>query len=183
MRVVAGLFKGFRLSFDLSHQLRPTKDRVKEAVFSMIGPKIYESNFLDAFSGTGSIGVEALSRDAHHVSFVDQNVTILEMNLNALFNAYQPSNSYDISRGSLAHFISHVSRSYDIIYLDPPWTDFHLFETSLKLISEFDILEPDGLIVVELLSSHIKEFKKIEHCYRWIKDRKYGRTSVIFLKK
>ncbi|NLK01247.1 MAG: 16S rRNA (guanine(966)-N(2))-methyltransferase RsmD, partial [Clostridia bacterium] len=78
MRVIAGKYKGRRLKSPSGRGTRPTKDKVKEAIFNVLGSEIIEKNVLEAFAGTGGLGIEALSRGAHHVTFIDKNYTAIK---------------------------------------------------------------------------------------------------------
>jgi len=89
MRIIAGTYKGFRLNAFPGNDIRPTPSKIREAIFDLIGPKVLESDFLDLFAGTGAVGIEALSRGAKSVTFVDLNQKAINLIKNNLKKIYQ----------------------------------------------------------------------------------------------
>lgn len=123
MRIIAGKYKGHQLvSFQADH-IRPTTDRVKESLFNMIQNHIEGARVLDLFSGTGNLGLEALSRGAAEVLFVEKNkksIQILDKNLNKL----KVDESYRIVQKDVLSFLkSYEGPAFDIIFADPPFTE------------------------------------------------------------
>lgn len=123
MRVVAGIYGGRRLVAPRGEETRPTSDRVREALFSILGP-LHDARVLDLFAGTGALGLEALSRGAAHVDFVERAAPALraiEANLAAL---RVPRETFALRRQDALAFIRAArtaQREYDLVLLDPPY--------------------------------------------------------------
>jgi 16S rRNA (guanine(966)-N(2))-methyltransferase RsmD len=129
MRIVAGAFKGRRLKSPTWDGLRPTSDRLRETLFNVLGPSVHGARVLDGFAGTGAIGIEALSRGAAHVTFVEQDaraVTLIEANLALVGGAGAGTGSAArqsaIIRAGFADAARRLSDgAFDLIVLDPPY--------------------------------------------------------------
>lgn len=143
MRIKKGFLKGKSLVFPSSDALRPTKDRVREALFNIIQFDCESAVFLDACAGTGSIGMEALSRGARHVDFVDVDTRHVQNNLESVTGAYS------VVQMDLVKYLQSQPKQYDIIYLDPPWDAYSVYTDSLKAIFDFDILTAQGKLICE----------------------------------
>jgi 16S rRNA (guanine(966)-N(2))-methyltransferase RsmD len=121
MRVIAGQFKGRRLQAPPGLETRPTSDRVREALFSILGPRVEHARVLDLFAGSGALGIEALSRGAREATFVDNAapaIRALEANLRDLHV------TATVVRAEARRFLGGASRSarqYDLVFLDPPY--------------------------------------------------------------
>lgn len=176
MRVVAGKYKRSNLLTLEGDSTRPTKDMVKEALFSTI--LIHnESTLLDLFAGSGSIGIEALSRGAKDVVFNDNNpaaCNIIRNNLSKLNEKREVYNyNYDL-------LIERIKRKFDYIYLDPPYA-FQYYDLLFELIEKFKILEDKGTIIVEIRKD--VELKETYGSYKLFKERKYGITILRYYRK
>jgi 16S rRNA (guanine(966)-N(2))-methyltransferase RsmD len=122
MRVIAGSRKGHRLMGPDTAGLRPTSDRVKEALFSILTPRILDARFLDLYAGTGAIGIEALSRGARHVTFVESSVGARKvLNKNLEHCGFAAAGSVHV--GTAERFLKGkgADASYDIVFADPPY--------------------------------------------------------------
>lgn len=121
MRIIAGTLKGRRIESPDWEGLRPTSDRLRETLFNVLAPEIRDARFLDGFAGTGAVGIEAMSRGASHVTFVERDpraVGLIESNLRRA----GVNDRYAIIRTGFAlAFPSAVPPSFDIIFLDPPY--------------------------------------------------------------
>src|SRR5688572_33187674 len=118
MRVIAGTFKGRRLKTPDWPGLRPTSDRLRETLFNILAPRIRDARVLDGYAGTGAVGIEALSRGAASVTFVEQDrraIRLLEHNLRALGVA----DRYAIIRAGFAGAAAQVRGPFEIVFLDP----------------------------------------------------------------
>ena len=157
---------------------RPTADRVKESFFNIIAPRIVESKFTDIFSGTGSIGCEALSRGAKWVSFVDEEpkcVAIIEKNAQRVCL----KENITIYCESYKSAVKKLEKQ-DIIFLDPPYNK-GIGVQCLDLISKYDILESNGIAVLE--HDSVEDIpEKIGNLKRF-NSRKYGRAVLSFYEK
>ena len=170
MRVIAGEYKGRRLESPADDSVRPTTDKVKEALFSILSDRIWESRVLDLFSGTGNLGIEALSRGAKKVIFADNSRESIGMIKRNIAHCRAEKGS-KITAGDYKKILMNVDEKFDIIFLDPPYGK-GLLQDCFKLIAERGILAEDGVIVAE----HRKEEKLPEEFYGFtkVKERKYG---------
>ncbi len=174
MRVIAGSHGGRRLKAPSGRRTRPTSDRVREALFAMLGPLAGES-VLDLFAGTGALGIEALSRGAGRVAFVERDSSaarVLGANLAALGISGE---QVQLRRGdaqAVLRSARELAEAYDLIFIDPPYGQARLWGPRL---SEFlpPILAPQGRIVVE---SDRREPLVIDAPI--LTERRYGDTSI-----
>lgn len=174
MRIIGGSHRGRKLFFSTNNELRPTKDRVRENVFNIIGPKCQGARVLDCFSGTGSLGLEALSRGAEYVAFVDKNPLYTRKNAE-LF----PDSNIGIFAQTVAQFLTQCQESFDLIFCDPPWSHPEHYHASLMGISRFDILNSNGWVVLE----HPKSVEiNMPDSFELHSRREYGNTILSILK-
>lgn len=146
MRIVAGTLKGRRIGSPEWDDLRPTSDKLRETLFNVLATRIQGAQMLDGFAGTGAVGIEALSRGAAHVTFVERDpraVTLIESNLKRC----GVSDRYAIIRARFAGTERPAgSGSFDVIFLDPPYGE-------IELLSAIDTAEPlvqeHTLLIVE----------------------------------
>lgn len=179
MRVITGKARGVQLKTPEGMLTRPTADRVKEALFSIINFDIPQANVLDLFGGTGQLGIEALSRDAKSATFVDQRedaCKIIRENLRRTKLEQQGR----VVRGDYLEYLKRCRERFDIILLDPPYAEVFL-ENALKCITEIDILQSGGIIVTERPLD--KELPFVFQGYTRSKDYKYGKTLLTIYRK
>ena len=179
MRVITGKARGIVLKTPQGMATRPTADRVKEAIFSIIQFDVPAAKVLDLFGGTGQLGIEALSRDAKHAVFVDERedaCCLIRENLKRT-NLEQYAK---VVRSDYAAYLKRCTDTFDIILLDPPYAEVFL-ENSLKMITEIDILQSGGIIVTERPLG--KELPWTFEGYSRSKDYKYGNTLVTIYRK
>ena len=174
MRIISGKYKGLRLKFNKTVQLRPTKDRVKESLFSMLGDICDSAICLDLFAGTGALGLEAISRGAKYIDFVDVDCSIVKSNLNLIkdFSAYQ------VHKIKAEKFLKDTTKKYDLIFIDPPWNIPEYYEKVLALIIENNILANNGYVILE--QSDI--LLNID-AFEMFKERKFGNTIIKILEQ
>ena len=183
MRIVAGKFKGRRLKTVKGSEVRPTADRVKEALFRIFGEQVVDANFLDLCAGTGSIGLEALSQGARSTTFVDSSyhcIRIIESNLEMCgFDRRHPRVRliHLDARKALARLGKRKAK-FDLIYLDPPYAS-KIHESCLRQIAEADLLSPDGLLVIEHRKVQRAEALMLEALVLSRQER-YGDTMLSF---
>ena len=179
MRVITGKARGVALKTPNGTSTRPTADRVKEALFSIIQFEIPAAKVLDLFGGTGQLGIEALSRDAKSAVFVDADREACALIRENLKRTKLDSQAKVIC-SDYASFLRSCNEMYDIIFLDPPYSETFL-ENSLKMISEIDILQSGGIIVTE------RPAEKALNCdfegFSRSKDYKYGKTLLTLYRK
>ena len=152
MRIIAGKYRGRRLKSPPSNRTRPTSDRLRETLFNVLAPRIQGTRFLDLCAGTGAVGIEALSRDAEHVTFVDQSrpmCALIAQNLAALsvtgakFEIVN-ANAFDFLRKQKS-----AAAPFALIFFDPPYSAD--YEGVLNYIGEHadQLLAIDGIVIVE----------------------------------
>lgn len=148
VRVIAGTAKGRKLLVPRGVNTRPTPARVREALFSMIAAYLPQASVLDLFAGTGALGIEALSRGAKKVVFVEQDrqaIVLLKRNLGAFVSQAHVVHA----RASNAMVqLAQAQNKFDLIFLDPPYA-LELLPRTLQQIVEHGLLQDDGLIVCE----------------------------------
>lgn len=179
MRVITGKARGVLLKTPEGMQTRPTSDRVKEALFSIVNFDLPGANVLDLFAGTGQLGIEALSRGAKHAVFVDARedaCKIVRENLRRT----KLENEAKVVRSDYLDYLRRCKERYDIILLDPPYAEVFL-ENALKCITEIDILQSGGIIVTERPAG--KELSLVFEGYTRSKDYKYGNTLLTLYRK
>jgi len=179
LRVISGSARGKKLLCDEGLNIRPTLDRIKESVFNMIAFNIPDSKVLDLFSGSGALGIEALSRGAGFTVFVDKSQKAISVTRENLKATHLSDNSLVVNSDSL-EFLMTTDKKFDIIFIDPPYESY-LYEHSLEVIKEKGILNKDGLIVLEYDTEITPEFNTSG--FEIIKDKKYGRVKIIIMKE
>ena len=179
MRVITGKARGVALKTPDGMLTRPTADRVKEALFSIIQFDIPGAKVLDLFGGTGQLGIEALSRDAASAVFVDEREDACKLIKENLRRTKLEQNARVVRSDYLA-FLNSCREKFDIIFLDPPYAEVFL-ENSLKRITEIDILQSGGIIVSERPLG--KELSWDFPGFSRSKDYKYGKTLLTLYRK
>ena len=179
MRVVAGRAKGAVLKTPDGMLTRPTSDRVKEAMFSIIQFDLPGADVLDLFGGTGQLGIEAISRGAKSATFVDSREDACRLIRENLKRTGMEKESR-VVRGDYLEFLKRNRGSFDIILLDPPYAEEYL-ENSLKLITEIDILQSGGIIIAERPLG--KDLSLDFEGYTRSRDYKYGNTLLTVYRK
>ena len=170
MRVIAGEFRSRRLKTLPGLQVRPTPDRLREALFNVLAPRIGGATFLDAYAGTGAVGIEALSRGAAHAIFLEKNsaaVKTIRENLAALGIEDRATVVHNAVAIALAKFQA------DIYFLDPPYTEPSQYKVALNLLGESKAL---------VLAQHDKHHK-LEESYgalRRTRQLKQGDNVISF---
>lgn len=179
MRVVSGTARGVILKTPEGLQTRPTADKVKEAMFSILQFDLPGAAVLDLFGGTGQLGIEALSRGAKSAVFVDawdKACTLIKENLRRT----KMEQSSRVVRSDYLSYLRSCKEQFDIILLDPPYAEVFL-ETALKCITEIDILRTGGIIVCERPME--KELPWDFPNFTRSKDYKYGKTIITLYRK
>ena len=179
MRVITGKARGINLKTPEGLQTRPTADRVKEALFSIIQFDIPGARVLDLFGGTGQLGIEALSRGAKSATFVDASNTACNLIRENLKRTRLQEEGRVICSDYLA-FLGRCSEKFDIIFLDPPYAEVFL-ENALNRITEIDILQSGGIIITERPLE--KELSMDFPGYSRSKDYKYGKVLLTIYRK
>ena len=146
VRVIAGLLKGRRLKTPTWDGLRPTSDKLRETLFNILAPRIAGARLIDTYAGTGAVGIEALSRGASHVTFIEKDrraAALIEQNLAAC----GVEADYTIEVGDAVAVLRRLStQTFDLIWLDPP---YDLTNVGEALDAAARVLDPAGLLVLE----------------------------------
>ena len=179
MRVITGKARGVQLKTPDGMDTRPTTDRVKEALFSIIQFDIPGASVLDLFAGTGQLGIEALSRGASEAVFVDLRedaCRVIKENLKRT----RLQDSTQVLKAEYTQYLRNCRRKFGIIFLDPPYSEDFL-EKSLNFITEIDILQSGGIIVTERPLG--KELLWSRPGIMRSKDYKYGKVILTVFRK
>ena len=179
MRVITGKARGVNLKTPEGLQTRPTTDRVKEALFSVIQFDVPTASVLDLFGGTGQLGIEALSRGAKKAVFVDESDKACRL-IHENLKRTRLEGEGSVVRSDYLAYLSRCREKFDIIFLDPPYAEVFL-ENALKKITEIDILQSGGIIVTERPLG--KELPYDFEGYTRSKDYKYGNTLITLYRK
>ena len=174
MRIISGRFKGKPLKELKYDHIRPTADKVKQALFTKLQFEIEGARVLDLFCGTGGLGIEAISRGAKEVVFVDKNPKSVALTRENLKSIGDNSRVYNIPFDKA---LEKVEGQFDLIILDPPYQS-GLYEKALDLIAERDLLASEGTIVCEHYKDDIFDYSLFE-----VYDEKtYGTVVLTYLK-
>ena len=179
MRVITGKARGVSLKTPNGMQTRPTTDRVKEALFSIIQFDIPGAKVLDLFGGTGQLGIEALSRDAKSCVFVDEREDACKL-IRENLRRTKFEKEGKVIRADYLDYLKRCKEKFSVILLDPPYSEVYL-ENSLKMITEIDILKSGGIIVAERPVG--KELPWDFPGFTRSKDYKYGKILLTLYRK
>jgi len=177
MRIITGEFKGRKLKVPKGLDIRPAADRVKETIFNILVNKInfLGINVLDLFAGTGSLGIEAISRGAKRVKFVDlskEALLIIKNNISELNCAEK----CDLIKDDGLNYLKKCEEAFDLIFADPPYS-YKFTDQIPQIIFEKALLKKNGYLLIE--HSYRYNFSKIENCITTFK-RKFGNTLITF---
>jgi len=181
MKIIAGEYKGRII--EMPDGIRPTSDKVRNALFEILKNRIEGAIFLDLYCGSGAMGIEALSRGAKKTVFIDNDhgsVSILKRNLNKLgasqssYDIYIKDCIYILSRGGFQ------TRPYNIVFLDPPYHK-DLAKNTLIGLSGCDILAPDAVVIAEVFKK--ESLPEELGVFRKMRSYKYGDTLLEFFRK
>ncbi len=178
IRVIAGKAKGRKLAMVPGGGVRPIGDRVKEALFSIIGPDIQGSRFLDLFAGTGSVGIEALSRGAQEAVFVDTSAPALRTVEENLSRTGLGEGAQVLRQDAFRYIERAPDAPFDYIFIAPP--QYHgLWKKALEGVDKHpELLNPDAWVIVQI---HPDEWEPLELQHLEEFDRRrYGKTTLIF---
>ncbi len=150
MRIITGLARGCKLKTPKGYDTRPTADRIKESVFNILSPFIRERVVLDVFAGTGNLGLEALSRGAASAVFIDQRAESIKIIRENAEHTHLEEKTQIIKGESLAILrrLEQNGQRFSLVFCDPPYSK-NLCQQVLGFLAEGDLLEPQGLVIVE----------------------------------
>lgn len=178
MRVIGGEFRSRKLFEVDSDKTRETRDRVKESIFNSINTQLYGAKVLDLFAGSGSLGIEAISRGSSSSVFIDVNnraVRTIKANLDNL-NINERSSVY---QSDYLSYLNNCSDVFDVILLDPPY-ELKVINECVKIIADKRLLAKNGIIVTlygKDNSINLEKFDIISY-----KEKKMGITNITYLK-
>ncbi|MDJ0885377.1 MAG: 16S rRNA (guanine(966)-N(2))-methyltransferase RsmD [Desulfobacterales bacterium] len=181
MRIIAGTYRGRRLKAPRGRSIRPTSDRLRETIFNIIGPDIRGHNVIDVCAGTGAMGIEALSRGAAQVVFVDKHPRALECvrtNMKPL-GADDQWQTIRWDAGLDLRCLRALKMHFRYAFIDPPYNR-GLADRVLRNLIEADVLLAESLIVVE--HDHLELIAAPHERFTLQDQRRYGKTLVTFLR-
>jgi len=185
MRIIGGTAKRRALkSPSHSHGVRPILARVKKSLFDILRPRVEGSTFLDLYAGSGAVGLEALSRGAHSVTFVDMNpncLSIIRQNLSKL----QLFDRARLVRADVMKGLAFVGGPFDLIFMGPPyhdqaWHALYLTQPTLREIGRSPLLNPGGLVIGQ---HHAKEPPVELPGWEMFREESYGDTKLSFFRQ
>jgi len=181
MRIIAGSAGGIRLEVP-DKGARPTTDRVREAVFSILGERVVGARVLDLFAGSGSLGIEALSRGAERACFVEENRKACGKIRSNLEKARLSQSSNIAQREVSSYLAGTVSGGFNLVFADPPyWKRSGETDFASELMSDENLLRvisPEGMVVLETARGHVKNVPA--EGWELLDTRSYGDTEVSF---
>ena len=185
MRVIGGKFKGLKLIPPNDLGIRPTSDRLKEALFSILDSKkyninIHNSSVIDICSGTGALGIEALSRGAKEVCFIDKDIKsirIIQKNTSKLNINHEDKIFIKIIKDEVTKALQKINSIYDIVLIDPPYNTNIINET-LQDLKNYNLIKTHSYIFAESSNAEIFDFNG----YELLDTKKYGKSKLTILK-
>lgn len=181
MRIITGKARGLKLETPKNYDIRPTTDRVKESLFNIIGNRIINTKVLDLFAGTGNLGLEAWSRGAKQVVFIDksnESLKIVKKNIEKT----KASNDVKVINMDFSNALNALAKKkekFDFVFSDPPYNKDLLLKIMNK-IDENEILNNGGYLIVE--RSKQEELTLIPKRFELVREVRYGATYICFLR-
>ena len=181
MRIITGKAKGIVLKAPIGDLTRPTADRVKEAVFSMLQFDIEDRSVLDLFAGSGQLGLEALSRGAKEATFVDKSKDSIKLIRENAEKTKLLENALIFQADYVEFLQKNKGKSYDIIFLDPPYAG-KMYKPALKILFDNGYIKPSTLIICESDFNELFENDTdLESKFTIKKQSKYSKTVITIL--
>ncbi|MDB2618345.1 16S rRNA (guanine(966)-N(2))-methyltransferase RsmD [Alphaproteobacteria bacterium] len=185
MRVIGGKFKGLKLIPPKNLGIRPTSDRLKEALFSILDSKkyninIHNSSVIDICSGTGALGIEALSRGANKIYFIDQetkSIQIIQKNISKLKINNEDEIFIKVINDKSTKALKKINHVFDIVLIDPPYKT-KIIEETLKDLKNYNLIKTHSYIFAESSNAEIFDFNG----YELLDTKKYGKSKLTILK-
>ena len=178
MRVIAGTHRGRRLNGPRKLALRPTSDRVREALFSILGNRLTDSRFLDLYAGTGAVGIEAVSRGAAHVTSVESDRDALKL-LRQNLELCHIGEEIAVLGQTIQQFLNRPNQwdgPYDIVFADPPYAEAPELPTLLAGPKADDLFAKDSWLVIEHAAK--TALPMLLGCTRFLRRYRYGDTAL-----
>lgn len=182
MRIISGTARGTKLFTLEGLNTRPTLDRVKEPLFSIIQANILDSNVLDLFAGSGALGLEALSRGAKRAFFCDKSYDAIKIIKSNISKTHLDEKATVICNDYKKAIYELKDNKFDIVFIDPPYK-LDVAVNAVKLILENDMLNADGIIIIETDEKE-RELEELKNIDVIVSDlRTYGRVNLLFLNR
>ena len=181
-RIISGKTKGRKLFSLPGNEIRPITDKAKMALFNILGPDVLGSTWLDLFAGTGSVGLEALSRGAAFVRFVDWNpkaVRLIHKNLE--HTRLQEGDNTEVLQVDVFALLEHPDRAFDYIFIAPPQYHGIWKRALLKVDEKPEWLAPDGWVIVQIHPNEY-EWVPLKHLEEF-DQRRYGSVLLVFYQR
>jgi len=183
MRIIGGKFRGRKIQHPGTGTVRPTKDRIREAVFNIIAERVSGAKVLDIFAGSGAYGLEAISRGAKETVFIENNrrcAGVIKENIASLGIEDQARVIVADAFGS-AELLEENKEGFDLVFSDPPYKR-DMAKKTLIMINQYDILNPSGFLIIE--HHVIEDLPEIEGNLTLCRKKTYGDASIsIYSKK
>ena len=181
MRIITGKARGLKLTTPKNMDVRPTSDRVKESLFNIIGTKIVGTHVLDLFAGTGNLGLEAWSRGAEKVVFIDESQASLQLVRSNIAKAKAEKETTVIKGNAVKAIADLAARGerFDFIFCDPPYNK-GLPAQIIEQVAKYDIVISGGYLIVE--HSQHESLSELPLKLEIIRSEKYGETLISFLR-
>lgn len=176
IRIIGGIWRSRKIEFIATEGLRPTSDRTRETLFNWLAPVINGAHCLDLFAGSGALGLEALSRGAAQVVFVDQSSTVLQQLKHNLLRLQAPSNSANLVPADAVTSLANLpnTQPFNIVFLDPPFRK-NLLKPCCHLLEEKNLLADNALIYLEAEAEY--ETLQLPENWELLKSKQAGQVS------
>lgn len=183
MRIIGGEYRSRLISMPKGVDIRPTQDKVRQAIFNVLGNNVAGANVLELFAGSGAFGIEAISRGAKYVTFVDNNSICIRTIRQNLGSLAVPEDKYELVWANALSVFPRMEKEgnrYDLIFLDPPYYK-NIARKCLSNIDAYDILSPNCLVVIE----HFKKDSLALDLNNLVfeKEKQYGDTLISIFRK
>lgn len=178
MRIIAGKYRSRVLKEVEEVTTRETKDRVKESIFNSLSPYLHDADVLDLFGGSGSLGIEAISRGARSCDFIDNNIkacNVIKENIKTL----KIESQANVVKAEYKDYLESCSKKFDLILLDPPYS-MDVIDEVISIVQEKELLSENGFIVC--LYGKNNSIKEDNNGIIEYKQKKIGVTKVSFMK-
>jgi 16S rRNA (guanine966-N2)-methyltransferase len=177
MRIIAGIAKGTVLAVPRGTDVRPTSDRVRQAIFSSLGDRVIGAEVLDLYAGTGALGFEAASRGAPSVTFVDRSVESIQKNLASFQRNKGVTCEFEIMRGEVMALLNRMGRQFSLVFADPPYA----LDPGPLLQESRQLVVPGGTFVLEMSKRSALSFDA-DGLWELEREATYGDTRVCHLR-
>lgn len=176
MRIIAGEWKGRRISAPEGHDVRPTTDKVREAIFGSIGPRIVDASVLDVFGGSGAFGMEAASRGAKRVVIIENNRRA-QNQIQANLKLLRDPDMIRLMRASYTQAMRELAGGdpFDIVFMDPPY-ESNQYTPALQALEDNELVAPEALVILESNCAIEPEVSN----FRVTRSKRYGSVYISY---